>query len=333
MITFDSPIALILIALLPTLVYLSHIWRRRGGYVPFSFTIWRKETFSHPHWGVRFLIVSATLCYWAGILSLIVALAGPSVSQRERIYLNRGVDILLVLDQSPSMAAQDFAPENRFVTAKNVIQDFIERRNSDTVGLVSFGSEAALRVPPTRDYQTLGDRLQALQLMELGDGTAIGMGIAVACVHLQHSTADQKVAVLITDGENNAGEISPLSAAKIAKEMGIRIYTIGVGSRGEVPIELEDPDTGNIIRGKIESRYDEALLQQIAALTGGRFFSASSPGSLFAVFNDIDSIETVQQRVRLEIHTDPIHREFIMAGLALLLISFVLRKLLFREVL
>lgn len=333
MITFESPVLLMLIAIVPTLVFLAHFWSRRGGHISFSFTIWQKEILSKPPWFLRFLMQLSSLFYWLGFIALIIALAGPSISERERVYLNRGLDILFVLDQSPSMAAQDFSPVNRFETAKAVIRDFVERRSNDSIGLVSFGSEAALRVPPTRDHATMVDRVEGLEVMELGEGTAIGMGIAVTCVHLNHSSARQKVAVLITDGKNNAGEISPISAAKIASEMGVRIYTIGVGTRGEVPIELQDPQTGNIIRGKIQSEYDEELLKTIADLTGGRFFSAASPGSLQSVFNDIDSLETVQQRIRVDIRTEPIHRHFIIAGFALLVFSFFLRKMLFREVL
>lgn len=333
MITFDSPVLLILGAIVPTLFYLAHLWGRRGGHISFSFTIWRKEILARPKWYLRILIHLSSLFFWMGLITLLIALAGPSISERERIYLNRGLDILVILDQSPSMAAQDFSPVNRFETAREVIREFIERRRSDAVGLVSFGSEAALRVPPTRDYETLKTRLGELELMELGEGTAIGMGIAVACVHLRDSSAGEKVAILVTDGENNAGEISPLSAARIASEMGVRIYTIGVGTRGEIPIELVDPSTENVIRGKIESHYDEELLKEISSITGGRFFTASSPGSLRSVFNDIDSLETIQQRVRINIKTEPVHREFTLLALGLLLASFFIRKVLFREVL
>jgi Ca-activated chloride channel homolog len=333
MITFESPGLLVLLTLVPTLFYLNHFWHKRGTYVSFSFTIWQKEVLPKARLIERLALFLSTLAFWLGLIALLIAVAGPAVSEKERIHLNRGLDILLILDESPSMAAQDFSPVNRFETAKKVLTEFISRRTSDSIGLVAFGDQAALRVPPTRDYSTLLGRLQDLDIMEMGQGTAIGMGIAVACVHLQHSRAQNKIAILITDGKSNAGEIPPLSAAKIAAEMGVRVYTIGVGTRGEVPIELEDPATGNIIRGKIESEYDEELLEEIAQMTGGKFFPATSPGSLESVFNDIDSLETVQQRVRIDIKTEPIHREFILAGFVLLVLSFFIRKIIFREVL
>lgn len=333
MITFESPVLLILLSLVPTLFYLNHFWKKRGSHISFSFTIWQKEVLPKARLLDRFALLVSTSAFWLGLIALLIAVAGPSISEKERIHLNRGVDILFVLDESPSMAAQDFSPSNRFEAAKKVLRRFIARRDNDSIGIVTFGDQAALRVPPTRDYETLVDRLEGLKLMEMGQGTAIGMGITVACVHLQHSQAQNKIAVLITDGKNNAGEIPPLSAAKIAAEMGIRVYTIGVGTRGEVSIELEDPNTGNVIRGKIDSQYDEELLVEIAEMTDGKFFSATSPGSLESVFNDIDSLETVQQRVRIDIKTEPLHREFILAGLALLLITFTIRKIMFREVL
>src|SRR6056297_1613924 len=333
MITFESPALLILLALVPTLLYLNLLWPKRGTHVAFSFTVWQKEVLPKARFIERFALFISTLAFWIGLIALLIAAAGPSVSEKERIHLNRGLDILLVLDESPSMAAQDFSPVNRFETAKEVLSQFINRRTSDSIGIVAFGDQAALRVPPTRDYETLLARLEGLKIMEMGQGTAIGMGIAVACVHLQHSRAQNKVAILITDGKNNAGEIPPLSAAKIAAEMGVRVYTIGVGTRGEVPIELEDPTTGNIIRGKIESQYDEELLKEISTMTNGKFFPATSPGSLESVFNDIDSLESVQQRVRVDIKTESIHREFILAALVLLLLTFTIRKIIFGEVL
>ncbi len=333
MITFEAPGLLILMAVVPTLLYMNHFWHKRGNHISFSFTIWQKEVLPKARVMPRFALFISTIAFWFGLIALLIAVAGPSISEKERIHLNRGLDILFVLDESPSMAAQDFSPVNRFETAKEVLTEFIRRRNSDSIGIVAFADQAALRVPPTRDYDTLINRLNGLKLMEMGQGTAIGMGIAVACVHLQHSAATNKIAILITDGKNNAGEIPPLSAAKIAAEMGVRVYTIGVGTRGEVPIELEDPSTGTIIRGKIDSQYDEDLLKEISQMTEGKFFPATSPGSLESVFNDIDSLETVQQRVRVDIKTEPIHREFIIAGLALLLLSFTIRKIMFREVL
>ena len=333
MITFDSPIMLIILAVVPTAVYLRHFWPKRGGRIPFSFTVWQREVLPSPSFGVRFIFFFTSLMFWLGVIALLTALAGPSVTERERVYLSRGIDIMVVIDQSPSMAAQDFDPENRFSVAKSVINDFVDGRENDSIGLIGFGDEAALRVPPTKDYATLKSRLSGLEIMELGRGTAIGMGLALACVHLQQSTAPRKVVILVTDGENNAGEVPPASATRIAAEMGIRVYSIGVGGRGEVPIELEDPETGKIIRGTIESTYDEELLVSIAESTGGQFFSAGNPTALRTVFGDIDALESVERRIKVKIRTSSIHRVLILSGLLLILVSFFVRKIVYREVL
>ncbi|MFO7850820.1 MAG: VWA domain-containing protein [Spirochaetia bacterium] len=333
MITFETPAMLIFLAVVPTMIYLRHFWPGRGGRIPFSFTVWQKEVLPAPTLGTRFIFFLTSLFFWLGFIALLAALAGPSLTERERVYLNRGIDIMVVLDQSPSMAAQDFAPENRFSVAKKVVLDFIDGRENDSIGLVGFGTEAALRVPPTKDYDTLMGRLEGLRVMELGRGTAIGMGLALACVHLQESTAAQQIILLITDGENNAGEVTPSSAIRIASEMGARVYTIGVGGDEEAHIELEDPETGRIIQGNIRETYDEELLTSIAEETGGRFFSANNSSALKTVINDIDALETVEQRIRVKTNTVTIHRSLIMAGLILILISFFVRKLIFREVL
>jgi Ca-activated chloride channel family protein len=333
MITFDSPEILIILAVIPTAIYLRHYWRARGGRIPFSLSIWRMDTVGRPRFAVRLVVFISNAAFWLGAMALLVALSGPSFAERERVYLNEGIDIFIILDQSPSMAAQDFAPRNRFTAAKGVIRDFVGGRENDAIGLITFGDTAALRVPPTKDYEAVRRRLGELELLELGKGTAIGMGLAVACAHFRSVEAKEQVAIILTDGKNNAGEITPLSAARIAEEMGVRVYTIGVGTEGKVPIELNDPESDTVIRGTIESQYDAELLTRIAEMTGGRFFTAGSPGSLQSVFADIDSLEAVERRVKVKIHTRPIHRELIAAGLALLTAAFLLRKLVLREVL
>lgn len=332
MITFENPLMLIVLAVVPTMIYMRHFWHRRGGRIPFSFTVWQKEILPSPPLGIRFLFFLTSFSMWLGVAALLVALAGPSITERERVYLTRGIDIMMVVDQSPSMAAQDFAPNNRFFVAKRILGDFIDGRENDSIGLVGFGDDAALRVPPTKDYEVLKDRMDSLRLMELGRGTAIGMGLALACVHLEESSASRRIIVLVTDGENNAGEIPPVSAAGIAAEMGVRVYTIGVGGREKATIELEDPESGKIISGTIEGTYDEELLTEIAETTGGKFFSAENSSALRTVFNDIDTLESVERRIKVQVHTTPIHRPLILAGLGLVLAAFFIRKIVFREV-
>jgi len=281
---------------------------------------------------MRFLLLLGTISFWAGIVMFIIALAGPGKSYREKLYLSRGLDIMIVLDESPSMSAQDFQPYNRFQTAKNVIKDFVLQRENDAIGLVSFSTQAALRIPPTFDREALLDRLDSLTMMSLGEGTAIGMGIAVAALHLERSSAERGIVVLLTDGENNAGEITPESAAAIAASIGIRIYVIGVGTQGEVTIELKDPKTGTVTKGRWNSRFNEELLAQIAESANGRYFSAKSPGALASVFRTIDSIESTEKRSKTIIKIEHRYHLLIIAGFCCVLFEFLIRKGLYREV-
>ena len=185
---------------------------------------------------------------------------------------------MIVLDESPSMAARDLGGDSRFATAVEVIRGFVAGRENDAIGVVSFSDRAALQVPKTLDRVALNAALERLRVMTLGDATAIGMGIAVALLHLQDSAAAGRVIILLTDGENNAGEISPRTAAAIAADKGVRIYTIGVGRAGATVLELTDPRSGLTRRGVYHGRFDEALLRRVAEITGGRYFAATEPG-------------------------------------------------------
>jgi Ca-activated chloride channel family protein len=169
--------------------------------------------------------------------------------------------------------------------------------------------------------------------MSLGKGTAIGMGLAVAALHLKGSSAQEKIVILLTDGENNAGEITPESAAEIAGSLGIKIYAIGVGGEGDVPGEYRDPETGKTFRGIFSGTYDEELLRKIAETTGGRYYSASTPGALETVFRSIDSLEVTEKRIKVKIETIPAYRIFLLLGALSILLYLIVRKALLREVL
>ncbi len=330
---FREPLFLALLVLVPIGVFFRHFWRKRGGNVVFPFHVWGGSGFTPRFRGVRLLRGIGILSFWVGVSALIVASARPATVERQRVFLTRGVDIMIVLDESPSMAARDFAPENRFETAREVIRRFIERRENDPVGLVSFGREAALRVPPTTYYEEVHRALDGLQIMSLGDGTAIGMGVALASLHLSSSSASEKVVILLTDGENNAGEIFPETAATVAQQLGIRIYAIGIGNTEETRLEFTDPNTGQTFRGTFRGGFDEELLRQIAEISGGAYFYAGTSGTLASVFEAIDSIETVEKRVRIDVRTTPHHRPVIFFGLALIGLDILIRKWLLREVL
>ena len=329
---FENPGYLLLLTLLVPAVFFSHFFKGRGGVVPVSTGLWNSSSFKPKNHFISMLLFLSNLSFWLGFACIILAIAGPSYVEKEKIYLSRGIDIVFVLDESPSMAALDFPPTNRFEASKDVIRKFVRAREHDPVGLVTFAAEAALRIPPTLDSDGFLEELDRLKLMELGNGTAVGLGIAIAALHMQESTAEEKVIILITDGENNAGEIVPLSAADIAAQMGIRIYTIGIGSRGEVPIEYEEPGTGKIITGRYASDFDEELLTAIAETTKGKYYYAPSTNALDGIIEIIDSLETSEKRVKIKTTSRPGHRQLIVLSIILILLDFFIKKIIFREV-
>ena len=333
MLTFEAPAYLFILFFLPVVIYLRHFSPAAIRSLRISSRIWRKGGVAIRQRGLTFILFVNTLFFWAGVLLLMTALAGPELSIHEKVYLNRGADIVIVLDQSPSMAARDFPPESRLEAAANMIKFFVSGRKNDAVGLVGFGEDAVLKVPPTTDYDTFLSRLGDSGIMELGEGTAIGMGLAVAVLHLSESRAEERVIVLITDGDNNAGEIKPEAAAAMAAQMGIRLYTIGIGTEGEVPFEFTDPATGNLMSGVLNSRFNEDLLRDLAETGHGSFFKASSQGVLESVFRSIDSLETVEEHVRIQVRTVPLYRLFTVLGMLLIFVNLIIRKIFLREVL
>ncbi len=237
----------------------------------------------------------------AGILAGSVALARPQHGTQRENLTTQGVDIVVALDVSGSMAAQDFQPRNRIEVAKEVVAEFVKRRTHDRVGLVVFASRSLTKSPPTTDTAVLLRQLDDVHLDMLPDGTAIGSGLATALTRLRHSKAKSKVIVLVTDGANNAGEIDPATAADMAKAMEVRVYTILVGRGGRVPIpvKVQDPFTGQIGQQTVmtEVDVDPGLLQRIADRTGGEFFRATDSESLRTIFDRIDHLEKSEIKV------------------------------------
>jgi Ca-activated chloride channel family protein len=233
---------------------------------------------------------------YSGALLLFVSAAGPVIKTTETVWLNRGADILFVIDTSPSMAALDMDGTSRFNAARRLLLDFAGNRPADGIGLVAVGNDAALLVPPTTDREALFSRLEQLRIAELGDGTALGMGLAVAAFHLEKSSAPRRAAVLITDGENNAGTIHPETAAAMLRDLGVSLWVIGIGSGGEVPIDYVDPHTRMRRTGLFDSRYDTGSLRQISAAGGGIWLSAHSAEALTEAFARLDDREMIVRR-------------------------------------
>ena len=269
----------------------------------------------------------------AGVFLLFLSAAGPSIKTAETVWLNRGADIIFILDVSPSMAALDMDGRNRFSAAKTQLTRFASQRPSDNIGLVAVGEEAALLLPPTSDRQALSLRLDQLRIGEFGDGTALGTGIAVAAYHLEKSNASRKAAVIITDGENNAGTIHPETAAALLREMGVSFWVIAVGSAGEVPIDYIDPYTRIRRTGIYDSRYDAESLRRLSASGSGTFISAFSSGAFAEAFSQLDDAETTVLRSRIIHKKKPLIFEFLVSAVLVLAGIKFIRKYLLKAIL
>jgi Ca-activated chloride channel family protein len=289
---FASPFCFLLALLVIARAYM--LWRDgRTGFGAFGFSslslVPAKMTFRT----LTSLLPFALEC--AALLLVVAALARPQRVERMATNDRYGIDIVVALDASGSMAAEDFRPRNRFGVAKGLISEFIDRRADDRIGIITFGVRAATRVPITFDHDAAQAMLGRAEVGENGDGTAIGHAIATAVNRLRTSKSHSRVIILVTDGINNAGSIEPLTAAQLAARFGIKIYTIGVGSRGNVPIpvKMQNPFTGEIetVYQSFRGDLDEVTLRAIAQQTHGEYFRATDTKTFGEVLKRIDTLE------------------------------------------
>jgi Ca-activated chloride channel family protein len=264
------------------------------------------------------LVRALRLLEYAGAVLLFISAAGPVLKTSKTVWLNRGADILFVIDTSPSMAGLDMDGTSRFNAARNLLSAFAERRPSDGIGLVALGDDAALLVPPTTDRKLLLSRLGQLRIGELGDGSALGMGLAVAAFHLEKSAAPRRAVVLISDGENNAGAMHPETAAALLGEMGVSLWVIGVGSGGEIPIDYVDPRTRMRRTGIFNSRFDTESLRRLSETGGGSYIPAPSADALSAAFARLDDREMTVRRSGLVTSVRSCRFPFMISALVLL---------------
>lgn len=295
--SFRDPGLLWLLLLVPLAVGL-WLWRERRGHGALNVPTLAPVARVRPSWRVRLRWTPFALAL-AGYAGLVVALARPRLGLERTESWTEGIDIYIALDASGSMAAEDFKPKNRFAMAQACVRRFVEGRRADRIGLLTFAGRCRTITPLTTDRAMVLDRLAGLRLGEQGDGTAIGMGLGTAIARLKPSQAKSKIIVLVTDGANNAGEIDPETAMSIAKAVGIKVYTVGVGAADgpvEIPIQVKDPETGRIVEKRVTANVDvdEKLLQKIATETGGRFFRATDSQGLVDTFDAIDKLEKTE---------------------------------------
>jgi len=271
-----------------------------------------------------------------GLGLLIIALARPQKGRSDEEVTTEGVDIMLVVDVSESMQALDFKPDNRLTVAKQTIQSFIQKRQSDRIGLVVFAARSFTKCPLTLDYNVLQALLSDVDFTDFSNQTAIGTAIATAANRLKDSPAKSKVMILLTDGANNAGDIPPLTAAKAAKELGIKIYTIGVGRDGQVPMPVQgrNPFTGEIVKQvqMMQSDLDEKTLMDIADMTGGAFFRAKNAEKLKEIYDKIDKLEKTEIKTRIYTSYDEKFYLWLWAGFLFICLELILSNTRFRRI-
>lgn len=315
--TFARPLVLLFLAALP-------LWwwwriRRPRPAAPFSDVQQlarpgRRRWLAEAPTGLR----SVTLGAW------IVAAAGPQLGGAFIEEVHEGIDIVLAVDVSSSMLAEDFAPANRLDVAREQTAEFIRRRRFDRIGLVTFAGEALTQVPLTVDYAVLQQAVRNMQVGTLEDGTAIGTAIAVAANRLRSAAGASRVLVLLTDGENTRGVLDPRTAAEAAGRVGVRIYTIGVGTEGEAPMPVGRSPDGRLRYQTMPVRIDEDLLRDVARTTGGRYFRVVDPGALNRVFEQIDQMEKTPAIVRRFAPVDEAYQLPLAIGLAALVLELAL---------
>lgn len=257
---------------------------------------------------------------------LITAAARPQLGFTQEENLTEGIDIQLVLDVSGSMSAEDFQPRNRLQVAKDVTREFIGKRLADRIGIVIFAGRSLTKAPLTSDHQMLQLLLDSVELGALPDGTAIGLALANAAARLRDSPAKTRVVVLLTDGVNNSGAIDPDSAAAVCEGLGIKVYTIGVGTVGVIDMDGVDA-FGRPVTQRVQVEFDEELLQRIAERTGGKFFHATNPESLRNIFAEIDELEKTPLQIKRYIRYKEAFQPFVHASLIFLALPLLLALL------
>ena len=325
-ISFAYPWVLYFILVIPILIAW-YLWQGRKKQAAITYSSLKmfekipatfKEYLRHLPFALRML----------ALIFLIIALARPQNFSAGQSVNAEGIDIAMVLDISGSMLAEDFKP-NRLDAAKNVIDNFVSARTTDRIGLVIFSREAFTQCPLTIDYSVLRNLLGDIRTGMIEDGTAIGNGIANGINRLKDSDAESRVIILLTDGVNNAGEVDPISAAEIASTFGIRIYTIGVGTRGEAPYPVQTPFGTRYQMVPVE--IDEVILKKIADITGGEYFRATNNRALDEIYNKIDKMEKTKIEITSYRNAKELFAGWLGIGFVLLLLELIASKTILRK--
>lgn len=327
-IDFVNPEAFLLLLMIPLLAFWLYRNRDRH-FAPITISSLR------PLEGIRSWrnILYPLLPFLKALASVffIIALARPQLSLEEEEVKAEGIDIFMVMDLSSSMLAKDFEP-NRLEVSKQVAIDFVNKRPYDRIGLAVFAGESFTQCPLTTDHRIVNDFLRTLQCGILEDGTAIGMGLASAVNRIKDGITKSKIIILLTDGVNNSGYVKPLTAAEIAKEFNVKVYTIGVGTTGEALTPVSRRSDGQYVFGYSTVEIDEDLLKQISEMTDGKYYRATTSQGLVDIYDEIDKLEKTEMEISTFKRYQDKYVGFLSFGIILLLIEFILKWSLLRTI-
>ncbi|MGF7108831.1 VWA domain-containing protein [Treponema pedis] len=277
-----------------------------------------------------FLYFISRLLFYAGVIFVITALTEPVVFKNNQVYTDSGNSIMFLVDISPSMAAKDINGETRIDAAKKIIRKFVHKYPGDSFGITALASSAALIVPPTIDHKVFLSRLDSLSIGELGDGTAIGMGIAVSSVYTAKTKPNSAYLILLSDGENNTGEINPKTAAETLTRKGIGFYVIGIGNSGYTVLEYTDKKNGKTYSASFYSKFDERELKNIAQYGNGKYASANSVEMLEEIFSVISKQVPAAPSDFIKITEENLYSYFLFAAIFCFAGAWVIRRIFLR---
>jgi len=328
---FKTPLVLFLIPLLLVLFWYEHRHQEGTSFKFSSLSLMRQLATT---WRVRWSFLPWVLRALVLVL-LLVALAGPRKLLAESKLASEGIDIVLALDVSGSMSAEDYQINghriSRLDIIKSTVENFIKQRKDDRLGLIVFGSQAYTVCPLTSDHEWLLENLRQVRIGLIEDATAIGSGIATSLLRLKNSKVKTKIIVLLTDGVNNSGKIQPLDAAKMAQSLGIKVYTIGAGTTGVVPFPVTD-EFGNKHYEEAQFDLDEDTLKKIAAMTGAEYFRAADTESLRNIYAQIDKLEKTKIEEKGYKQYEPLFWYYVAAALGLLALEIILTNTVFLKI-
>lgn len=327
---FVDPWLLIFLLVVPLIIFYQLKYSVSGKFKFSSINTLKKINTSKSLFYRNILLVLRSLC----IIFLIFALARPQSGKTDTIIRTEGIDIILAIDTSGSMQALDFTIDNKRVNrldvVKNVVRDFIKKRTNDRIGMVVFAANAFTQCPLTLDHGILLNFLDRVKIGMVGDGTAIGSGLGISVSRLKDIKSKSKVVILLTDGRNNTGEITPDTAAELAKTYNIKVYTIGVGTKGPVPFLVDTFFGKEYVYQNVD--IDEDTLQKIAFKTGGEYFRATDTQSLKNIYDTIDKLEKTEVKEKKYMEYKELFPYFLIPGLLCLLIEIVLGNTRFRKI-